>query len=85
MQPGHNTSTGRGVVHAIAAPPNDAPQRPQNFVPEGCSIPQRVQRILPADATGTAWFKLGDPERDGGASARGAGMIEGTALSEVTG
>src|SRR5689334_6509816 len=39
------TSTGRGAVHLIGAPPSEAPQRPQNFTPAFCSAPQREQRI----------------------------------------
>ena len=57
LHPEQRTSTGRGAVQAIALPPRDAPQRPQNFVPAGCSMPQRVQRIL--DAATPGWFKLG--------------------------
>ena len=77
LHPGQRTSTGRGALQAIALPPRDAPQRPQNFVPAGWSTPQRVQRIL--DAPLAAWFKLG--KLDGW-----TGGIRGCiALSEVTG
>jgi len=62
------TSTGRGAIQAMAAAPSEAPQRPQNFVPAGWSIPQRVQRILPGAPPRLGWFKLGEPVLgDGGA------------------
>ena len=68
LQVGHRASTGRGAVQAIAAPPSDAPQRPQNLVAAGCSIPQRVQRILLDATPATGWFELGyDPGCAGGA------------------
>jgi hypothetical protein len=57
LHPGQRTSTGRGAFQAIALPPSDAPHRPQNFVPAGWSMLQRVQRIL--DEPTPSWFKLG--------------------------
>jgi len=46
---GQTTSTGLGGFQAIAEPPIEAPHLPQNFVPAGWSVPQRVQRVPAAD------------------------------------
>jgi hypothetical protein len=77
LHPPQRTSTGRGAFQAIALPPKEAPQRPQNFVPAGWSIPQRVQRILDPPMLG--WFRLGEL-----AGPEGIGLAETAALSEVT-
>jgi len=86
LHPGHRLSTGLGADQAIADPPNDAPQRPQNFVPAGCSMPQRVQRILPGEIPTPGWFKLGEPDDGGWPPGIDGGGLPGSAEpSEVTG
>src|SRR5216684_7924644 len=69
------TSTGRGAVHLIGAPPSEAPHRPQNFTPGIWLAPQREQRTLVPGP---------EPGLDGG-SISFAAVLASALISEVTG
>src|SRR2546426_8258292 len=69
------TSTGRGAVHLIGAPPSEAPHLPQNFTPGIWLAPQREQRrVLPGS----------EPEPGEGSTSLAASFAPAL-ISEVTG